>query len=779
MTLLTTTLNKGKGLFKVPFEKDTNFTAREDILDKIEDIFESKHRVALTGIGGVGKSHIALEYCYRYQKKNPQSSVIWVYSGTATRFQEEYSDIAMTLKLPGWSDKSMEQILALVRGWLSTDDHPGWLMVIDNADFEEGFPGSEKATETSRPLSEYIPHAHSGRILITSRNKRVAKKMVTEADQVINLQPMNTTDAESLMRKKLPAGTDSGEISELVQLLRGIPLAITQATAYISKDEMMSISKYISWFRENDDNRATLLAEDMGARQGDGNTPTTVLKTWEHSFEQIKRIKPEAAELLSLMCLLDPSKIPGFLLPGDTKTLQFTEVIRLLIDFSFISLIKGEAESFQMVDLVQVATKRWLRTKGKIEMWQEKALELLSKHFPNSEYETRDRWREGWQECAVLAPHAEIVLRYDIEGSETRSQDTIIYRASLMRNYTFYIWRQGQYCTSRKLSRESLKFHEEFLKDDRALILESKALEGLVLNSLGEHSKAVKIHEDVLTERKKLLRQPHRDTLRSMNDLGQALRKQGEYKQAKKMFQEALEGRKEILGITHQETLTSMDDLAEVLVDEGAYADAEELFRATLEMKVNTLSTEHPSTLATKERLAEVLADQKKYGEAERIHREVRDLHISVLGSKHPDTIWSTNGLAAVLLEAEKFEDAEEKFREALDLCKEVLPVDNLHTLSVMGNLGYALEKQKKFAEAEKLYRGAVEGMKKLLEETHPNTRSYMTGLAMPLKGQGKNQEAENIHNEIELLDAQAASQSLSGLLGGFIYKLIGYVYGA
>ena len=765
----------------MPFEKDTNFTAREDILSKIEDIFKLKHRVALTGIGGVGKSHTALEYCYRYRKKNPESSVVWVYSGTATRFQEEYSDIAMTLKLPGWSDKSMEQILTLVRGWLSADDHPGWLMVIDNADFEEGFPSLEKATGTSRPLSEYIPHAHSGQILITSRNKRVARMMVTEADQVINIQPMNTTDAESLIRKKLPAGTDSGKISELVELMHGIPLAIAQATAYISKDEIMSISKYISWFRENDNNRATLLEEDIGARQGDGNTPTTVIKTWECSFEQIKRIKPEAADLLSLMCLLDPSKIPAFLLPGDIKTLQFTEVIRLLIDFSFVSLIKGGAvgqESFQMVDLVQVATKRWLRVKGKIEMWQGKALELLSKHFPNGEYETREHWREGWQKCAVLAPHAEMALRYDIEASETRSQDAIMYRASLMRNYTFYIWRQGQYCTSRRLSRESLKFHEKFLKDDRALILESKALEGLVLNSLGEHSKAVKIHEDVLTERRKILQQPHQDTLKSMNDLGQALRKQGEHKEAKKMFQEALEGRKEILGITHQETLTSMDDLAEVLVDEGAYADAEELFRATLEKKVNTLGTEHPSTLATKERLAEVLADQKKYEEAERIHREVLDLHVSVLGIKHPDTIWSTNGLAAVLLEEEKFEDAEEKFREALDLCREVLPVDNLHTLSVMGNLAYTLEKQKNLPEAEKLYRDAMEGMKKLLMESHPNTRSYMTGLAMTLEGQGKIKEAENMYNEIRLLDAQAASQSLRGLLGGFMCKLIGYIYG-
>ncbi|KAF3925932.1 Nephrocystin-3 [Dactylellina cionopaga] len=223
-----------KILFKVPLERDRNFTARDHILAAIDKKFSSEHRVALTGIGGVGKSHIALEYCYRFREKHPQGSVIWVYSGTATRFQQEYRDIAMRLDLPGWGHKSFEEILPLVRAWLAGNVNTDWLMIIDNADAEGDIP-TEVAEGTNRPLSEYIPYSPRGKVLITCSNKRVADMMVDREDQIIKVEPLETADAHILLRKKLPEGTNAGEISNLVTLLHGIPLAITQSAAYIKE----------------------------------------------------------------------------------------------------------------------------------------------------------------------------------------------------------------------------------------------------------------------------------------------------------------------------------------------------------------------------------------------------------------------------------------------------------------------------------------------------------------------------------------------------------------
>ncbi|KAH8665291.1 P-loop containing nucleoside triphosphate hydrolase protein, partial [Tricladium varicosporioides] len=619
-------------IFKVPLEKDESFTAREDIIRDIEEKFKSKQSepVALTGIGGIGKSHIAVEYCYRFKKRHPDSSVIWVYSGTTTRFNQEYKEIARQLELPGSADRSINNIVNLVRGWLS--DNHGWLMVIDNADIEEGFLSSGEVKGSNKSLDQCIPRPYRGQILITSRNKKVANIMVEKADRIINVNPMSGEEAESLLQKKLPKGTDSGDIPDLARVLEKLPLAITQAAAYISKNELVSISDYLSMFRINDKQQAELLEEDAGARPGDDNAPRTVLDTWSLSFQQIRRTSPQAAGLLSLMCFLDPQKIPGFLLAGDVEFSHIIRDINPLIDFSFVSLVKEEdkkKKNFQMHHMVQVAMKRWLHLNAEFEEWQEKALKLVSKRFRSGEYENI----KSWEERQILTPHIEKILSDEIEA---KTEETDLMRASLMHNFSCFIWRQGQYKASLQRSQDSLKFRKERLKNHPELMLESKALIGLVLNSLGRYGEAVDVHRQVLERRKITLGDEHLDTLRSMNDLGQALRNQREFKKAEHMHRVAIEGRKRFLGMGAEDTLTSMNDLAGVLADLRDFSAAELMYRDVLELEEKMLGKEHPSTLTTREHLAEVLTEQKKYEEAEKAHREVLALYVMLFSKKKP-----------------------------------------------------------------------------------------------------------------------------------------------
>ncbi|KAJ6256896.1 hypothetical protein Dda_7779 [Drechslerella dactyloides] len=743
-------------LFKVPFERDRDFTGRKDILKAIDTCFESESRITISGIGGVGKSHIALEYCYNFRDKNPRSSVIWVYCGTTTRFQEEYRDIAVRLDLPGCSHKIFDDILPLVRGWLSKDDNADWLMVLDDANFQESDAKPGEGSGRSRSLAEYIPYSSRGKVIITSSNKRIAELVVERESQVIEVEPMNLEEAKSLMSKKLPMGTSPNEITELVQLLHGIPLAITQCSACIDKNRNVSISRYLSWLKD-DESRATILRDGIGGIQNDGLSPRTVLKTWELSFNEILRTAPQAAELLSLMCFLDAAKIPGFILSDDANSLKFQQAIAPLINFSFISLVKESEgqECFQMLGLVQFAMKEWLRLNKTFEIWLQKAVAKLCQRFPKDDYQSK----ESWQRSSIVAPHVEAVLGCDFKAPWPTSTEAIAQRAKLMRNYTSYLWRQGHRDNLANYCDISLKFHKDYLTHEPLLILESKSLKGVSLNSLGKFGEAAKIQEEVLADRKKILGKQHPDTLRSMNDLGQALRNQGKYKEAEEIYRKVLKGREKLFGIDNPETLTTMSNLANVLAHQGNARAAEEMFRITLKLEEDRFTKEHPSTLATMELLAETLEAQGKYQEAEAIHGEALELYISVLGENHPDTIWCLNGLATALLSRENLQAAEEKFRKSLELCREVFGSDNSHTLTIMFNLAHTLEQQQRYPKAEEVYLeafGRMMELKKHSEELHLCFQSCSEGLIATLNNQGKTVEANEIYNETRLLNSLA-----------------------
>ncbi|KAH6664653.1 hypothetical protein B0J14DRAFT_630448 [Halenospora varia] len=92
------------GVFSVPFIRDSQFVGREKIMLSIEEAFGKQNRVAVAGIGGVGKSQVAIEYCYQFKNSDPSAHVFWVYGGNVARFYQGYKRIAQTLALPGWDD---------------------------------------------------------------------------------------------------------------------------------------------------------------------------------------------------------------------------------------------------------------------------------------------------------------------------------------------------------------------------------------------------------------------------------------------------------------------------------------------------------------------------------------------------------------------------------------------------------------------------------------------------------------------------------------------------
>ncbi|MCJ1240785.1 hypothetical protein MMC14_008789 [Varicellaria rhodocarpa] len=671
----TSGLGKKKTLFLVPFGQDNQFIGREDIISNIDETLQTEQRIALTGIGGVGKSQIAIEYCYRYRIKHPNRCIFWVHASTFERFDQAYRDIARRLDLPGWNDPKTNT-LQVVYDWLTDEDRPRWLIVLDNADNVDFFfhPREETSernaiNQYAPPLCMYLPQTSKGSILVTSRNRQAAMRLTSRSEHIIDVLPMEEEDAKTLLRKRLPDDKSSEDDTiALIETLECLPLAITQAAAYINRRKTrMTITKYLKYAQQNEE----LLLADTGDLRRDPSIPNSALITWRISFDKIKKSFPPAAELLSLMSVLDRQGIPEFFLCKDDNRLAFEDALTPLNDFALITS-EADGECFGMHRLVQLATRTWLHIHGEIMKWEKEAVMLLSKSFPSGDY-------QNWKICTALLPHVEVVLGYQYS-----SQDYALQQAKILHNTAWYLWAQGKYSLALDRSQEALSTRRRILNEDDLIVIGSLGLTALTLNSQGKYEEAEAMNRRTLELREKALGMRHPDTLTSMSNLASTLRSQGKYEEAEAMNRRTLELREKALGTRHPYTLTSMSNLALTLDSQGKYEEAEAMNRRTLELREKALGMRHPDTLTSMSNLASTLGSQGKYEEAEAINRRTLELMEKALGMRHPDTLTSVWRLAHLLQNQKRFQDAFILYQRASIGYQEILGLSHPTTLACL-----------------------------------------------------------------------------------------------
>ena len=531
---------------------------------------------------------------------------------------QAYEDIARKLSLPGWDDPKVD-FFRLVSESLSKDSYGSWLIVLDNADDEDTF--FSKKTDPS--VVNHLPRSSKGYILITTRDRRVGERLAG-GEKAIDVEPMANLEAEQLLQSKVAEARrfDQTKRRDLLKLLGCLPLAISQAAAYISENNI-TIEEYLETLSEEAFGIQDLLDQDLPDLRRDSRSQNSVIRTWKVSFDQIRRQKPRAAEILSLMAVLDRQGIPEFLLRGEReRTVEFQTALGTLQAFSLISKEVG-GKSFEIHQLVQMATREWLEREGHLARWQEESRKALSAVFPSGRYETPER-------CELLSSHIETVIRYTLDSDSNQLQ-----WADLLQKVSRYYWEtRGQY---------SLAFERGW---------------------------------DALSIRKSMLDPEHLDILSSTSDCAVILERRGQYKTAEEMCQQILKLYKKKLGSEHPGTLCSMNNLALVLYKQNKCEVAEEMYQEALTLCKKVLGSEHPHTLCSLNNLALVLDKQNKCEVAEEMHQEALTLCKKVLGSEHPDTLCSMNNLALVLDKQNKCEVAEEIHQEALTLCKKVLGSD-------------------------------------------------------------------------------------------------------
>ncbi|KAJ5414932.1 hypothetical protein N7509_000030 [Penicillium cosmopolitanum] len=742
-------------LSTVPFARDPDFVYRRSLLQSIhEKISIPGSRIALVGLGGVGKSQLAIEYSYQIRSESPETWVIWVHASNEARFEQSFRDIADQLKIPTRQDPK-SNIYKLVENWLQDENKGKWICILDNADDDKFLcspPAARKGSlmkappnASTKPLLEYVPRCRNGSIIITSRSREAALRMVKHKD-LIDVNPMARSEALELLQKTLDQPEESQESQQLVEELEFMPLAIAQAACYIR-------------------NRAPRYS--AGHLDRDWEAKNSILVTWQISFNYIRDEKPSAAELLSLMSFFDRQGIPESVIrqppasctsrtelfdnscDGETSEsdggLEFEDDVTTLRNYSFIS-ISENGTSFAMHRLVQLTTRAWLKSHGETERWRETFIANVYGEFPTGRY-------ENWGKCRSLYPHVRSAM-----SQRPESRESLLRWATLLYRGAWYASESGHIADVREMASKSQKHRVELLgaEDDEALASTAMLAEAYSLE--GRWEEAEQLFVQVMETRKTKLGVDHPDTLTSMANLASTYRNQGRWDEAEQLNMQVMETRKMKLGVDHPDTLTSMANLASTYWNQGRWEEAEQLNMQVIEARKTKLGVDHPDTLTSMANLASTYRNQGRWDEAEQLDVQVMETRKTKLGVDHPDTLTSMANLASTYWNQGRWEAVEQLDVQVMETRKTKLGVDHPDTLTSMANLASTYRSQGRWEEAEQLFVQVMETRKMKLGVDHPDTLTSMANLASTWKSLGYNTQA------LELLrDCLARQQQILG----------------
>jgi tetratricopeptide (TPR) repeat protein len=670
------------------------------------------------------------------RKSASDTWVFWVHASNVARFEQGYQQIASVGEIPG-RDDSKTNVLQLVYQWLCNERNGRWLMVLDNADDNSIFFSDHISGERGA-LVKYLPQVAHGFILFTSRNRLAAQNLVGDWRHVIEIPPMDEAESLALLRKWIKPGQSTVEDeTALVQALEYLPLAITQAGAYIAnRSPRITVPRYLRLFHESESNQKYLLnREDVKDLRRDPSIRHAIIKTWQLSFEQIRQDQPAATDLLALMSMFDRQGIPEDLIhKDDDDLLQFEDALALLIGYSLIQT-GIENNLFNMHRLVQLSIRAWLEIHHELRRWQEQSRAIMAQKFPIGRY-------ENWSQCQMLLAHAKEVMRFIYS---THDQDRLNVAAISFACAT-YLYFQGSYGEAEAMYRQALEVQEKVLGPEHSSTLSSVHDLALVLLSQGKYKEGEIMLRQVLAIREKILGPEDPCIFHSVNNLGIVLSMQGKNKEAEIIHRQALEVQEKVLGPGHSSTLDSVHNLASALKSQGKYKEAEIMYLQVLAVRGMKLGYSHPVTLISAGSLAFVLSRQGKKGESEVLYRLVLEAQEKALGPKHPETLETLSNLASELNSQKKYEEAEAMHQQALVLRGKVLGAEHPNTLITMHKLGDILSSQGRYKEAEIMLKRALITQEKVLGYGYPDTSNTIKSLGDVLFRQGKYKEVEAIY---------------------------------
>ena len=612
-------------VWNVPYRRNLLFTDREDILKQLRDLFtkntaaSSKQPLALSGIGGMGKTQIALEYTHRYREE--YHVVLWAKADSQEVFLSELVSFAALLNVPGQQEQDQQYALAAVKRWLEV--HPKWLLILDNI-------------EDLELAHEYLPAFPQGDILLTMRSQ-----VTGGVAQRLDIEKMEPEDGALLLLRRVGLLTSDAPLDrvsqqeriqalEIAKMLGGHPLAIDQAGAYI-EETGANLHRYPELYT----NRRTHLLNTRGGIKADH--PESVATTLSLSFEKVAQANEAALELLRFLAFLHPDAIPDELLERGASQLG-SQLQAVVTDAFEFDRALGELRKYSLVrrnpDGATLTLHRLVQDVFKDSMdeptqrqWAERVVRAVNQAFPTVEFAT-------WETCRQYLPQAQscsaLIETWHFAFPEA---------ARLLYETGRYLDERGQYPEAAALIMQSLAIREQTLGTERREIAESLNEMSVLYWKQGTYAEGEPLLKRALAIREQTLGPNHPDVAQSLNILALLYLDQGRYTEVEPHLKRALAIREEVLGSTHPDTAASLNDLAKLYKEQGRYTEAEPLLKRALAIREQVLGPTHPDTARSLNNLAGLYQEQRQYTEAEPLYKRALAIYEQTFGPEHPSIV--------------------------------------------------------------------------------------------------------------------------------------------
>jgi tetratricopeptide (TPR) repeat protein/transcriptional regulator with XRE-family HTH domain len=650
----------------------TSFTGREDALERLHDILlgtgkpaavtqAGVGRVALQGLGGIGKTSLAIEYAHRF--RDCYAGVWWCPAETRTGLLTSLSTLAP--EIGAISNRNDIETAAQATLWRLANPHAPWLLVYDNV-------------TTPDAIRDLLPGA-GARVLITSRFSDWGNR----ADEVV-LDVMTPEEAVAFLQKRAGRPDDMGA-GPLAEALGHLPLALDHAAAYCRRTQM----RFIDYAAK---------AASMIATAPRGTAyPMSVTATFDLAITAAVDQCATAEDVMAFLAYGAPKRM--LLLLVEAAVGSEEELRSALAALAEVSLLRHDpfedgSPAVTVHRLVQAVARARAEAKGVAAVAITRLIDSLAAYYP---YVSTDvEITECWPLCAVLSPHVLALRDTDPDGvAESDNWAELLHRTggyffscaayaqaepllrkallirqttlgpehpdtvSILNNLTMVLLQQSDLSGARQLAEHALAICEKGFGPEHPDTATSLTNLVVVLREQGAFARACPLAERALVIRKKAFGPSDPRTAQALNNLGNLLRQTGDLARARPFIEEALAIYLHVFKFkTSPAIATIIDNFASFLVDDCDFVEARSWYELTLTIREKKLGPEHPDTAISLHNLATVLRKQGDPAAARPLAQRALEIDEKALGSHHPTTNLMRRHFAQLLVSTGNFSEA-------------------------------------------------------------------------------------------------------------------------
>ena len=691
------------GMNNLPRPPTAVFVGRESAMARLQAALSGQGSAVVTqavhGLGGVGKSELALQFAHHH--RHQYQVTWWVTADSAARAEVGLAALAGRL----CPDFASTATTAEAAGWAVTwlQVHAGWLLVLDNV------------TDPA-DIRSLLGQLHGGHILLTTRRDIGWHK----AAAPVRLDVLDPGPAVDLITdvtgQASPA--DRKTAAEIASELGFLPLALDQATAYIAHMRI-TLDRYMALLRQHPARMHGAVPEGTDAQR-------TIDRIWDITLDAMREASYPAVSLLHVIACYAPDSIPRALFTDSGDD----EALGLLASYSMITLTPDAVSIHRLLQAVILAQPGTGDLAA--EAARDTALRRLTQAIPgNLQTDVT-----AWPVARAVSTHIDSLASRYPPGDEPAAL------GSLLSNVSVFHRTQGSYQRAHDLCTTALTITEAALGPDHpdtALRLGNLAA---TYSDLGRPADALPLERRALAITEAVLGAGHPDTALRLGNLAASYRDLGRSASALPLEQRALAITEAALGPDHPDTARRLGNLAATYSEQGQHADALPLAQRALVIIEAALGPDHPDTALRLGNLAATYRHLGRYADALPLARRALAVTEAALGPNHPDTAQRLGNLAAIHSALGQYTDALPLEQRALAVTRTALGPDHPDTALRLENLAATYSDLRRYADALRLEQRSLTITEATLGPDHPDTARRLGHLAAIYRALGQYTDA-------------------------------------